>query len=160
MLPAFTIIFHVKPLFCLTRMPNSLIPFFFSWSGNLYIFPPIVLLSRVINKFQSDNCQFGLLIAPSHPSSPILSSILDLCISPPISLPDAAVIREPRHCKVSQMMAWSISCNPSLRKAYLKMLLPDSSGMLRPNLHKNTRHTTTNSIIGVTQGKLVLAGSL
>ena len=131
--------------------------FSFSWSGNLYIFPPIVLLSRVINKFQSDNCQFGLLIAPSHPSSPILSSILDLCISPPISLPDAAVIREPRHCKVSQMMAWSISCNPSLRKAYLKTLLPDSSRMSKTLPMGNTRLTGSNLAIGVTQGKLVLA---
>ena len=131
--------------------------FSFSWSGNLYIFPPIVLLSRVINKFQSDNCQFGLLIAPSHPSSPILSSILDLCISPPISLPDAAVIREPRHCKVSQMMAWSISCNPSLHKAYLKTLLPDSSRMSKTLPMGNTRLTGSNLAIGVTQGKLVLA---
>ena len=131
--------------------------FSFSWSGNLYIFPPIVLLSRVINKFQSDNCQFGLLIAPSHPSSPILSSILDLCISPPISLPDAAVIREPRHCKVSQMMAWSISCNHSLRKAYLKTLLPDSSRMSKTLPMGNTRLTGSNLAIGVTQGKLVLA---
>ena len=134
--------------------------FSFHWPRNIYLFPPIVLINRVINKFHSDNCQFGLLIAPSHPSSPFLSSLLDLSISPPISLPDSAVIREPRHCKVSQMMAWSISCNPSLRMAYLKTLLPHSSGTLRPTLPRNTRHTTTNSVIGVTQGKLVLAGLL
>ena len=132
----------------------------FSWSGNFYLFPPIVLLSRVVNKLISDNCQFGFLIAPSHSSSPCLSSILDLCISPPISLPDSAVIREPRHCRISQMMAWFISCNPSLRKAYLKTLPPDSSEMLKPTLSKNTKHIGTNSVIGVTQGKLVLADYL
>ena len=147
-----------------SRLPDpdaeSIDAFSFPWSGNIYLFPPIVLLNRVINKFISDNCQFGLLIAPSHSSSPLLSSILDLCISPPFSLPDSAVIREPRHCRISQMMAWFISCNPSLRKAYLKMLPPDSSEMLKPTLSKSTKHIGTNSVIGVTQGKLVLAGYL
>ena len=75
------------------------------WSGNVYLFPPIVLLSRVINKFCSEKCNFGLLIAPFIPSSPIFSAILDLCISPPIILPDSAIVREARHCKTSQMMA-------------------------------------------------------
>ena len=156
-------IHHHLPLYA-SRLPDPeaefIDAFSFHWPDNIYLFPPIVLISRVINKFKSDNCQFGLLIAPSYPSSPFLSSLLDLCISPPISLPDSAVIRETRHCKVSQMMAWSISCNPSLRRAYLKTLLPDSSGMLRPILPRNTRHTITNSVIGVTQGKLVLAGLL
>ena len=125
------------------------------WSGNIYLFPPIVLLSRVLNKFITDNCQFGLLIAPCFPSSPFFSTILDLCISPPISLPEAAVIREPRHCKVSQMMAWTISCNHSLRKDYLKMLSQDFSRTSKLNPSRNTRLIGTNSVVGVTQGKLV-----
>ena len=125
------------------------------WSGNIYLFPPIVLLNRVLNKFITDNCQFGLLIAPCYPSSPFLSIILDLCISPPISLPDSAVMREPRHCKISHMMAWTISCNHSLRKDYLKTLSQDFSKTSKLNPSRNTRLTGTNSVVGVTQGKLV-----
>ena len=125
------------------------------WYGNLYLFPPIILLSRVLNKFITDNCQFGLLIAPCHPSSPSFSTLLDLCISPPIFLPDTAVIREPRHCKVSQMMAWTISCNPSLRKDYLRTLSPDCSRTSKTILSRNTSLIGTNSVVGSTKGKLV-----
>ena len=127
------------------------------WSGNIYLFPPIILISRVINKFISDNCQFGLLIAPCFPSSPSFSSILDLCISSPISLPDSAVMRQPRHCKVSQMMAWTISCNRLLRKDYLRTLSQDCSKTSKINLSRNTRLTGSNSVVGVTRGKLVQA---
>ena len=49
------------------------------WSGNLYLFPPIVQLDKVLDKFIHDNCQFGLLIAPIRPSSPVY----------PLSLPYA-----------------------------------------------------------------------
>ena len=125
------------------------------WSGNIYLFPPIILISRVLNKFISDNCQFGLLIAPCLPSSPYFSSILDLCISPPIFLPDSAVMREPRHCKVSQMMAWTISCNRSLRKDYLKTLSQDFSRTSKIIPSRNINLIGSNSVVGVTKGKLV-----
>ena len=131
--------------------------FSFHWTGNLYLFPPVVLLSRVINKFISDNCQFGLLIAPYHPSSPVFSSILNLCISPPIILPDSAVAREPHHCKVSPLRAWIISCNPSLQKEYLQTLSPICSRTSRKIQSRNTNHTGSDLHIGVTKGKLVLA---
>ena len=127
------------------------------WSGNVYLFPPIVLLSRVINKFITDNCQFGLLIAPFRPSSPVFPSILDLCIAPPILLPDCAVIREPRHCKVSQMMAWTISVSVSLQEAFRRTLSPDCSVMWKKNPYRNISLTGRNLPVGVTKGKLILA---
>ena len=131
--------------------------FSFHWSGNLYIFPPVVLLNRVINKFISDNCQFGLLIAPYHPSSPVFSSILNLCISPPIILPDSAVVREPHHCKVSPLRAWIISCNHSQQKAYLQTLSPICSKTSKKTQSRNINHTGSDLHIGVSQGRLVLA---
>ena len=131
--------------------------FSFHWTGNLYLFPPVVLLNRVINKFISDNCQFGLLIAPYHPSSPVFSSILNLCISSPIILPDSAVVREPHHCKVSPLRAWIISCNLSLQKAYLQTLSPIYSKTSKRTQSRNTNHTGSDLHIGVTKGKLVLA---
>ena len=134
--------------------------FSFPWSSNVYLFPPVVLLSRVLNKFVTDSCQFGLLIAPSRPSSPVFSIILDLCISPPISLPDSAVLREPRHCKLSPLMAWIISCSPSLRREYLRTLSPASSRMSLGPPSKNTNPIGRDLHVGVTEGRLVLAVSL
>ena len=71
---------HCLPRY-VSRLPDPgaeiIDAFSFTWTGNVYLFPPIVLLNRVINKFVTDNCQLGLLIAPYHPTSPVfpLSSI-------------------------------------------------------------------------------------
>ena len=127
------------------------------WSDNVYLFPPIVLLSKVISKFCTDFCNFGLLIAPFIPTSPIFSTILDLCISPPIILPDSAIVREARHCRTSHMMAWTISSNPLLRRDYLKSLSPDSSRILKKNQSRNIMPTGQNLLIGVSKGKLIKA---
>ena len=131
--------------------------FSFTWPENVYLFPPIVLLDRVINKFTTDKCNLGLLIAPYRPSSPVFTSILDLCISSPIILPDSAVIKEPRHCKVSPMWAWTISCNPSLRRDYLKTLSPTSSEMSRKLQLENINPTGQNLLAGVSKGRSILA---
>ena len=153
-------IHHHLPLYA-SRLPDPdaafIDAFSFVWPNNVYIFPPIVLLDRVLNKFITDNCQFGLLIAPYRPTSPSFSSILDLCIYPPFILPGSAVIREPRHCKVSPVWAWTISCNRSRRRDYLRMLSPISSGMSMPPPLRSTSPTGTSLPVGVTEGKLVLA---
>ena len=127
------------------------------WSGNVYLFPLIVLLSKVLNKFCSEFCNFGLLIAPFIPSSPIFSTILDLCISSPIILPDSAITREARHCRTSQMMAWIISSNPLLRKDFLGKLSPGSSETLKQIQSRNIIPTGQNLQIGVNKGKLIQA---
>ena len=127
------------------------------WAGNLYLFPPIVLLDRVLVKFIHDDCQFGLLIAPLRPSSPVFSTILSLCVSPPIFLPDSAVTTVKRHCKVSQMMAWTISNSPSLRRDYLMELSPICSKLQGNGPSSNIIHTGSDLQIGVTEGRLVLA---
>ena len=134
--------------------------FSFPWNESVYLFPPVVLLCRVVSKFISDNCQFGLLIAPYRPTSPVFNSILDLCVSPPISLPDSALIRESRHRRVSPLLAWSISCNRSLRAEYLKTLHVVSSRTSRSLQSRNTNHIGRDSPIGVMNGRLILATSM
>ena len=127
------------------------------WSGNLYLFPPIVIIDRVLAKFINDNCLYGILIAPFRPSSPYFSTILDLCISPPIILPFSAVVSEKRHCKISQMMAWTISCSPSLRRDYLKTLSPTFSKWPVTSPSSSTSRIGRDLRIGVTEGVLILA---
>ena len=127
------------------------------WSGNLYLFPPLVILNRVISKFIAEECQFGVLIAPFCPTSPFFSSILDLCIAPPILLPENSVVREPRHCRISQMLAWTISNSASRRREYLRMLPSDCSGMSRHLQCRNIKLTGLDLRIGVSNGKLISA---
>ena len=134
--------------------------FSFAWSSNVYLFPPVVLLCRVVSKFISDNCPLGLLIAPFRPTCPSFNSILDLCVSPPISLPDSAVIREPRHCRVSHLLAWTISNDRSLRVAYLGKLSPVCSRTWTDLQSRSTSHIGPGSSVGVTEGRLILATSL
>ena len=134
--------------------------FSLTWSGHLYLFPPIVLIDRVLNKFITDNCQFGLLIAPFRPSSPSFPIILDLCISPPFILPDSAVIKEPRHCRVSPLMAWIISSDRSLQKEYQQTLSPISSGTSSLPRLRNINHTGPDLQVGVVNWRLILATSL
>jgi len=131
---------HCLPRY-VSRLPDPgaeiIDAFSFTWTGNVYLFPPIVLLNRVINKFVTDNCQLGLLIAPYHPTYPVFSSILNLCISP-ILLPDSAVVREPHHCKVSQLRAWIISTNATLQRDYLQTLSPVYSKSPKKTQFRNT----------------------
>ena len=154
---------HLLPRYS-SRLPDHgaefIDAFSLPWSGNLYLFPPIVLLNRVLDKFINDNCSYGVLIAPYRPSSPFFSTILDLCISPPIVLPVSAVITEKRHCKISQIMAWTISCCPSLRRDYLRTLSPICSMWPVKNQSSNTRLIGPGSKIGVTEGVLIVATSM
>ena len=153
-------IHHHLPVYS-SRLPDPdaqfVDAFSIPWSGCVYLFPPIVLLDQVLNKFITDKCPLGLLIAPYRPSSPVFSTILDLCVSPPFILPDSAVIREPRHCRVFPVWAWTISCAPSLRRDYLQTLSPVCSGMLKTAPSRNTSHTGQDLLAGVTMGKSVLA---
>ena len=127
------------------------------WSGNLYLFPPIILIGRVLNKFICDSCKFGVIIAPFNPSSPFYSTLLQLSIASPIIIPDGAVIRESRHCRISLMLAWIISSDPSLQEDFHQTLSSDSSGMWRKIQYRNIKLTGPGSPVGVWKGKLILA---
>ena len=44
--------------------------FSFKWIENVYLFPPIPLIDRVLNKFENDEVTNGLIICPYWPSKP------------------------------------------------------------------------------------------
>ncbi|CAL4197302.1 unnamed protein product [Meganyctiphanes norvegica] len=152
-----TIICLVIPLVCLTRVRNSLTrspyPGLATYTYSLLLFYSV---GSLINSSPTIVSSVSLL-PHSAPSSPVFPSILDLCIAPPILLPDCAVIREPRHCKVSQMMAWTISVSVSLQEAFRRTLSPDCSVMWKKNPYRNISLTGRNSPVGVAKGKLILA---
>ena len=53
-----------------------------NWTDNVYLFPPLPIIHRVISKFISDKTVHGLLICPYWPSQFWFPSLLDLLIAP------------------------------------------------------------------------------
>ena len=131
------------------------------WTDNVYLFPPYPIINRVISKFKSDNTGHGLLICPFWPSQSWFPSLLDLLISPPILIPPAAVVDEnhrlPKHC---QLVGWIIGSSHAERMAFLEKLgCVDSSLFLEKPLLV-TKDIGPNSVIGTTNGHVIIVESL
>ena len=127
--------------------------FTFEWTDNVYLFPPVPIIDRVISKFFSDNTGHGLLICPFWPSQPWFPSLLELLIAPPLLLPSDHVLdnhlRLPSSC---QLVAWPIGLNHVERQGYLGRLgYVGSRGWLeRPS--SLTKGVGKNSVLGIIDG--------
>ena len=130
--------------------------FSFSWSDNIYLFPPIPLISKVLIKFHADKVTHGVIICPYWPSQSWFPLLLDLLIGPPLIFPAGSVqdpdAMLPKHC---QFLAWIIGSSPALRKEYLEILPSAPLGALSRKPWLGTKGIGENSQIGVIQGKLV-----
>ena len=95
--------------------------FSFSWSDSVYLFPPVSLLTRVLQKFTIDGVHDSILITPAWAGLPALHHIVDLLFSDPISLPAQCVhhFRLPR--RPFSWMAWPITTNVAGRGDYLRI---------------------------------------
>ena len=126
------------------------------WTDNLYLFPPIPILHRVISKFISDNTAHGLLICPYWPSQFWFPSLLELLIAPPILIPSAMVWDEnhrlPRSCL---LVAWSIGCNRAEHMDFLGSLESVGSKVSKEKLLLGTKNAGENSVIGIINGKKI-----
>ena len=130
--------------------------FSFSWSDNVYLFPPVPIIFKVLNKFLTDKVTHGVIICPYWPSQPWFPLLLDLLIDPPLLFP-AGSVRDPdkmlpNHC---QFLAWSIGSLPALREEYRETLPNVPSRALSRKPWLGTKGIGENSPIGVIQGKLV-----
>ena len=132
--------------------------FSLSWSDNVYLFPPIPLIARVLNKFISDNVYHGVIICPYWPSQPWFPLLLELLIDDPILLPAGSIpdpeLLLPKGC---QFLAWSIGSSRVLKEEYLKILpfAPSKALLRKPWL--GTKEIGENSPLGVVKNKLVTA---
>lgn len=130
--------------------------FSLTWTDNLYLFPPVPLIFKVLNKFHTDRVASGVIICPYWPSQPWFPLLLDLLIGPPLLFPAGSVqdpdAMLPNHC---QFLAWIIGISPALRKEYLETLPNAPSGALSRKPWLGTKGLGENSPIGVIQGKLV-----
>ena len=135
--------------------------FSLAWSDKVYLFPPIPVIHRVLDKFMADGTGRGLLICPYWPSQSWYPTLLNLLIAPPILLPAGSVVdkacRLPRHCR---QVAWTIGSSPVARKEYLGTLqYVGSKGLIvRPSLL--TSGAGQNSVIGSINGFLITVKSL
>ena len=148
-LPSF-ISWHFDPLSC------SVNAFAENWSENVYLFPPLPLINRVISKFISDNVFQGLLITPFWPSSPWYSSLLNILIESPFLLPPGCVSNEvnllPRFCR---FLAWPIGCDPQLQQDFQRTLPKLSSKALKQKPFVCIKDIGDGSACGVVRGRLV-----
>lgn len=95
--------------------------FSFPWTGSLYFFPPINLISKVVAKFSNDNVSYSILITPAWASLPSLHSIINLLSDNPIFLPaycveDSQLVRRP-----FSWMAWPISSQAAHQLEFRKI---------------------------------------
>ena len=65
--------------------------FSFKWLENVYLFPPIPLIDRVLNKFENDKVTNGLIICPYWPSKPWFPKLLEMLIYFPLDFSDSFI---------------------------------------------------------------------
>ena len=126
------------------------------WTDNVYLFPPVPIIHRVISKFISDKTGHGLLVCPYWPSQSWFPSLLEMLIAPPILVPPETVVVElcrlPRSC---QLVAWSIGCSHAGRMAYRMTLqsVGSKESIGRPFLPTND--VGEGSVLGMVGGRLI-----
>ena len=100
--------------------------FSFQWSGKLYLFPPINLLSKTLVKFKIDKPDSSIIITPAWSSLTCLHSIMKLLIDHPVFIP-AHCVESPRLLRRPfSWMAWHISTSPVLQEGFQRNRLQPS----------------------------------
>ena len=101
--------------------------FSFRWSHNLYFFPPISLIGKVVKKFKSDGATNSILITPLWRSLQPLPTILEMLIDDPICISHSSLVGSLPCRRPFNLMAWPISTNVADTREYRRRLLPPSS---------------------------------
>ena len=156
---------HQLPVYCsLARDDNALAcdAMSIDWTGMAaYAYPPISLLSRVLNKIRREDC-IVLLVAPWWPQQAWFHTLMQLLVDIPISLPsDKDTLRMPgtklrfHNVPHLQLTAWTLSNNVSRRKDFLSRLptWPPEEEEIR--LSRSILHVSDNSLNGVIIDKFV-----
>ena len=157
---------------CFASRLNCKLPTFFSWHSdplsslinafsarwpdNVYLFPPLPLIDKVLSKFLSDSVKRGLLLTPFWSSKPWFPSLLHLLIAPPVLLPSGCVQDEnsflPSRCR---FLAWPIGCDQLLQQEFLKSLPRLSSVASRGRPFAHIKEIGEGSVCGVLKDRLV-----
>src|SRR5207253_8086116 len=132
-----------------------------------YLFPPFVLLNQVLRKIASSLNGVFILIVPLWPVQAWFIPLLDLLIDQPRLLPSRPHLLSQQnglhlHPSVPtlKLHAWLLSTNVSDRKAFrnhLQNAYPRLYATARP---PSMRASGENGVVGVYEGKLILAAPL
>ena len=135
--------------------------FSFKWLENVYLFPPIPLIDRVLDKFENDNVTNGLLICPYWPSKPWFPRLLNLLIDFPLVFSELCITDHsrmlPKNCL---FLGWPIGSVNAQKLAFRNKLpeLPSKVSLKIPWL--DTKKPGGGSVVGVVQTKLVTVRSI
>ena len=135
--------------------------FSIKWVDNIYLFPPLPLLSKVFDKFIADNVIHGLIICPYWPSQPWFSGLLELLIDSPFLISDSCIVDPsrllPKHC---HFLGWPIGTVRAQRQAFRAKLPAAPSGVSQRIPWLGTKGAGVSSAVGVLDGKLVMVRSV
>ena len=130
--------------------------FSFKWPKNLYLFPPIPLIDRVLDKFTQDNVTNGLLICPYWPTKPWFPRLLDMLIDFPLVFSEACITDHSQMLtKNCHFLGWPIGSSNAQKLAFRSKLqeLPSKVSPKIPWL--DIKNAGVNSVVGVVKGKLI-----
>ena len=131
--------------------------FSFKWLENVYLFPPIPLIDRVLNKFENDKVKNGLIICPYWPSKPWFPKLLEMLIGFPLDFSDSFISDPsqmlPRSC---HFLGWPIGSVLAQQEEF-QQKLPGVSSRALPKPHwLGTRNAGESLVVGVVKDKLVI----
>lgn len=125
--------------------------FSFHWSENLYLFPPIPLIPRVVQKIKTDHCDNILLITPAWPGLISVPTILSLMCSNPIFIPSNHLQGQIPTRHPFCLIAWPLSTHVEKIEAYQKISAKPSIPVLEPPHSPLTKDTGNNFVNSLEQ---------
>ena len=132
-----------------------------AWRNNVYLFPPVPIIHRVLSKFVADEVGHGLLICPYWPSQPWFSSLLELLIDSPILLPTGSVVdEEGRLPRRSRLLACPIGSSQREQRVYRDRLRSVGCGVSSVLRLLHTKDIGGDSIVGFIGNQVVTVLSL
>ena len=127
----------------------------------MFLFPPIPLIERALNKFENDKVINGLIICPYWPSKPWYSKLLEMLIDHPLDFSDSCISDPsqmlPRSC---HFLGWPIGSVHAQRLEFQERLPSVNSKVSLKIPWLGTRNTGEASVVGVVQKKLITVHSM
>ena len=124
----------------------SIDAFSIDWSQNLYIFPPIPLITRVIQKIKLDHSDNIILLTPAWPGLMSIPVILSLLFSDPIFIPSSRLLGQTPTRYPFCLIAWPLSTRVEKTEAYQRKLASHCTQASLAPLWQHTRDTGANFV--------------
>jgi hypothetical protein len=137
---------------------------FHPWNkGFPYLFPPFCLIGRCLKKIRREEVDLALLIAPLWMNQPWFPSLLELCVSLPLLLPNLEnlltnIDEEPHPLVLNgslKMGAFLVSGNPSRIRAFQTELPHCSWDLNETQQLTSTVVPGTDGVLGAVRGRLI-----